>query len=216
MHFCYIFVCKGKSTVHHSTGHEGPEGEQRYSSTLSLTSALYGVSGQRYALATLPLEKRLATHCIGGLVGPQGRSGRLREKSATPGFDTRTVRLVASRYTVYTLPKISQVMNGLLTTVAFSGTHILTVPSFALTNTRGLSTDLKQNISRICKRFNPNWNKISLNCIRIFLLRIATKKQLERALSVEGCSSQKPWAVFMIKKKVYPKTKNMQIYKKKL
>jgi len=31
---------KGKGKVHPRTGHEGPEGEQRYSSTLSLTSAL--------------------------------------------------------------------------------------------------------------------------------------------------------------------------------
>jgi len=33
-----ICVCK----VHRRTGHEGPEGEYRYSSTLSLTSALDG------------------------------------------------------------------------------------------------------------------------------------------------------------------------------
>jgi hypothetical protein len=31
-----------KGKVHPTTGHEGPEGEQRYSSTLSLTSALDG------------------------------------------------------------------------------------------------------------------------------------------------------------------------------
>ena len=33
---------KGKGTVHPITGHEGPEGEQRYSCTLPLTSALDG------------------------------------------------------------------------------------------------------------------------------------------------------------------------------
>ena len=33
---------KGKDKVHPTTGHEGPEVEQRYSSTLSLTSALDG------------------------------------------------------------------------------------------------------------------------------------------------------------------------------
>jgi len=32
----------GKGKVHHRTGHEGPEGEQMYSSTLPLTSALGG------------------------------------------------------------------------------------------------------------------------------------------------------------------------------
>ena len=32
----------GKGKVHPRTDHEGPEGEERYSSTLSLTSALDG------------------------------------------------------------------------------------------------------------------------------------------------------------------------------
>jgi len=39
------FVVNGKGQP--LTGHEGPVGEQRYSSTLSLTSALDGVGGQR-------------------------------------------------------------------------------------------------------------------------------------------------------------------------
>jgi hypothetical protein len=47
-----------KGHVHPRTGHEGPEGEQRYSSTLSLTSALDGVGGQRHALAALAPGKR--------------------------------------------------------------------------------------------------------------------------------------------------------------
>ena len=42
-----------------------------YSSTLSLTSALDGVGGQRHAPAALPPGKRPGTHCIGGLVGPR-------------------------------------------------------------------------------------------------------------------------------------------------
>ena len=40
--------------VRPETGHESPEGEWRYSSTLSSTSALGGVGGQRYAPASLP------------------------------------------------------------------------------------------------------------------------------------------------------------------
>jgi hypothetical protein len=36
---------KGKGKVHPRTGHEDPEVEKRYSSTLSLTSALGGVGG---------------------------------------------------------------------------------------------------------------------------------------------------------------------------
>ena len=46
---------KGKGKVHPGTGHEGPEGEWMYSSTLSLTSALDGVGGQRHAPPALPL-----------------------------------------------------------------------------------------------------------------------------------------------------------------
>ena len=44
---------KGKSKVHPGIGHEGLEGEQRYSSTLSLTLALDGVGGQQHAPAAL-------------------------------------------------------------------------------------------------------------------------------------------------------------------
>ena len=47
---------KGTGKVHPITGHEDPEGEQRYSSTLSLTSALEGVGGQRQFPVTLPPE----------------------------------------------------------------------------------------------------------------------------------------------------------------
>ena len=39
--------CGGK--FHHITGHEGPEVEQKYSSTLSLTSALDGGGGHEVA-----------------------------------------------------------------------------------------------------------------------------------------------------------------------
>ena len=61
---------KGKGKVHPRTGHEGPEREQIYSSTLPSTSALNGVGGQRHAPAALPPGKT-GTHCIGGWVGPR-------------------------------------------------------------------------------------------------------------------------------------------------
>jgi hypothetical protein len=57
--------------VRSRTGHEGPEGGQRYSSALSLTSALNGVGGYRHAPAALPMEKRPGTHCIESWVGPR-------------------------------------------------------------------------------------------------------------------------------------------------
>ena len=47
----------GKATGHHRTSHEGPEGEYTYTFTLSLTSALGGVGGQRHAPAALPPRK---------------------------------------------------------------------------------------------------------------------------------------------------------------
>jgi hypothetical protein len=92
--FCTL---KGKGKVHPRTGQESPEGEERYSSTLSLTSALDGVGGQRHVPAVLrpgktrcPLYRRLGRF--------QGRSGRVRKIPPTPGFDSLTVQLVASRY----------------------------------------------------------------------------------------------------------------------
>jgi hypothetical protein len=43
------------------------------------------------------------THCTGGWVGPQGRSGRVLKISPPPGFDSRTVRPARS-YTDYATP----------------------------------------------------------------------------------------------------------------
>ena len=42
-----------------------------------------------------PRERR-GTHCAGGWVGPQGRSGQLRKISPPPAFDPQTVQLVAT------------------------------------------------------------------------------------------------------------------------
>jgi hypothetical protein len=89
--------CKGKG--HPRTGHEGPEGEQRYSSTLSSTSALDAVGGQYHVPSALPTGQRPGTHCLGGWLGPRaGLDGR-RKSPSPPGFDPRSVQPVASRYT---------------------------------------------------------------------------------------------------------------------
>jgi hypothetical protein len=72
---------------------------QRCSSTLSLTSALDGVGGQRHAPAALPLGKRPGTHCVGGWVGPKvGVDGCGKSRPPT-GIRSRTVQAVASCYT---------------------------------------------------------------------------------------------------------------------
>jgi hypothetical protein len=60
-----------KDKGHPRTGHEDPEGEERCSSTLYLTSALDGVGGKRHASAAIPLRKRPGAHCVGGWVGPR-------------------------------------------------------------------------------------------------------------------------------------------------
>jgi hypothetical protein len=69
-----------------------------YSSTLSLTSGLDVVGGQRHVPDDLtpgktryPLHRRLGA--------PQGRSGQVRNISPPPGFDPRTIQPAASRYT---------------------------------------------------------------------------------------------------------------------
>ena len=58
-----------------------------------------GVAGQsprRFTPGKKARYKRLG--------GPQGRSGPVRKISPPPGFDPRTVQLVASRYTDWAIP----------------------------------------------------------------------------------------------------------------
>ena len=57
-----------------------------------------GVGGKRHASAALP--PGMTRYPLYRKLGrPQGRSGRVLKISPTPGFDPRTVQLVASRYT---------------------------------------------------------------------------------------------------------------------
>ena len=92
--------------MHPRTGHEGPKGEYNYISTLSLTSAVDGVGGQRHTLAALPPAKTRYP-LYRWLGGPQSRSGQVRKPRPPPGFDPWTVQVVASRYNGYaiTAPK---------------------------------------------------------------------------------------------------------------
>jgi hypothetical protein len=61
-------------------------GLQRYSSTLSLTSVLDGLGGQRHAPAALYPQERPGTHCTGGWVGP--RAGLDRYGKSRPHQDS--------------------------------------------------------------------------------------------------------------------------------
>jgi len=72
LHVPELHMGKGKGKVHPRTGHEGPEGEKRYSSTVSLNPALDG---------------------------PHGRSGWVQKILPPLGFNSRTVQPKPSRYT---------------------------------------------------------------------------------------------------------------------
>ena len=86
---------------HPFIGHKGPQGEQRYSSTLFLTSALEGGGGSvSRPCRTLPPGKTRYP-LYRRLGGPEGRSGQVRKISPPPGFDLRTIQPVGSRYTEY-------------------------------------------------------------------------------------------------------------------
>jgi hypothetical protein len=82
---------KWKSKVCPRRGHEGPEGEKRCSSTLSLTSALYwgGQSMPQPGRFTSGKDKRHRLY--NGLDGSQVRSARVWKISPIPGFDPSTV-----------------------------------------------------------------------------------------------------------------------------
>jgi hypothetical protein len=72
-------------TVRRRTGHEDPEGELRYSCTLSLTSALDVVGGQRHVPAALP-PRKIPYPFYRRLGGPQGRSGRAQKTMPPTGI----------------------------------------------------------------------------------------------------------------------------------
>ena len=88
--------------VHLITGHEGPEGEQRYRCTLSLTPVLDGVGGQSHAQAALRPGKRHRTHFVRGLVdpsaGPDGFGKSRLHRDSIPDLPVRIVSLYRLRH----------------------------------------------------------------------------------------------------------------------
>ena len=65
-----VYVYIRKREIHRRKDHEGREGENGYSSTLSLTSLLDRVGCQRHGRAVLTPEKQ-GTLCIEGWVAPR-------------------------------------------------------------------------------------------------------------------------------------------------
>jgi hypothetical protein len=89
---------KNTLKVHPVTCHKGPEGEEMFSSILSLTSALDGGEWStpfhvRFTprKTWYPLYRRLGVH--------QGWSGRMQKISPIWGFDPRIVQPVVKRHT---------------------------------------------------------------------------------------------------------------------
>ena len=86
---------------HSFIGHKGPQGEQRYSSTLFLTSALEGSEGSALLPGRNLPPGKTRYPFYRRLDGPQDRSGQVRKISPPLGFDPRTIQSVSSRYTDY-------------------------------------------------------------------------------------------------------------------
>jgi hypothetical protein len=90
-----------KVIVHPITGHKVPEGEKRYSSTLSSISALDVGWWSTPRPGRFTPGKDIRYPLYRRLDGPQSRSGRVWKISPPPGFDPRTV---VSRYTDWATP----------------------------------------------------------------------------------------------------------------
>jgi hypothetical protein len=98
-HYTTTCIEVNSNRVRQRTGHDGPKRKQTYSSTLSLTSALdrSGWLTPRPGCFTPGKETRYPFYRRLG--GPQGMSGRVRKiSSPLPGYDSRTVLPIQSRY----------------------------------------------------------------------------------------------------------------------
>ena len=99
-----ICSVKDKGKGHPRTAHESPEGEQRYSSVLSVNLALDRGGWSKPSPGRFTPGRETRYPWYRRLGGPQGRSGRVRKISSIPGFDPRTVQSVASHYTNWVIP----------------------------------------------------------------------------------------------------------------
>jgi hypothetical protein len=87
---CYMNTCKTKNV------NFDPQGEYRYSSTLSLTSAIDGDGWLTPRPGPFATGKKTRYPLYQRLGGPQGRSGRMRKPPPPSEFDLWTVQLIAS------------------------------------------------------------------------------------------------------------------------
>ena len=99
--FSHALYGKYKGKGHPITGHEGPEGEQIYSSTIPSTSALDGgwvAKSTHRPLYPPPRRTRYALYW-GWVCTRVGVGGCRKSRTPPPGIRSRTVQPVASRYT---------------------------------------------------------------------------------------------------------------------
>ena len=90
---------KVKGKVRPRTGHEYPEVELTYNSTVSLNSTLGGGWVVNATPRSLYPRERPGTHCIGGWVDPRASLDWCGKSRSPPGFDPRTVQPIVSCYT---------------------------------------------------------------------------------------------------------------------
>jgi hypothetical protein len=94
-----VYVKRQKGKGRRRTRPRKPKREQRYSSALSLTSALDWGGWIRPCHGHFTPGKETRYALYGRLGGPQGRPGRARKISPPPGFGPCTVQRVAGCYT---------------------------------------------------------------------------------------------------------------------
>lgn len=93
---------KGQGEVHTRTDHVGPEGEQNYSSTFSLTSEL-DVGGWSSCSSCSTPGKETQCPWHKRLGGPMARLDGCRKSQPQLGFDPWTIQNTASHYTGYAI-----------------------------------------------------------------------------------------------------------------
>lgn len=84
-------------------GQEGPEGRQRYSPNLSVTSALDRSGWSMPHTSRFAPGKEAQSPLYRGLGGHQGQSGQVLKIMPLPGFDPWTAQPLASHYTNYAI-----------------------------------------------------------------------------------------------------------------
>ena len=94
---------------------EGPEVKQRYSSILSLTSALDGGGWLTPRPGRLSPGKQTRYSLCRRLGGPKGRAGRVRKILLSPGFDPRTAQPNAQSVTYFNHFILFKLSTALLT-----------------------------------------------------------------------------------------------------